>query len=290
MDARFFRNHPPAYFRWLRHGGLPCWMKEHGRGRVQSLVKDDRGQYIASLVFEDGYILEGKASEISNRVRWLRIYPDGQPLCDAPERGRLGIKAASAYAETQSEAEDGFEPSAPDLRPRPISDLDRLLQAQADDVRREIAATLSRIDPYRFEDLIQRLLVSIGYENVRVTSRSSDGGVDVIAEIKVGITSVKEVVQVKRRQGSIGRPVLDQLRGSLHRFGANRGTVITSGRFSRGVQDAAFERGAAPITLIDGDRLIDLLIEHQIGVRKRTIEVLEFEPADFASEEELEDL
>ncbi|MBP8973341.1 MAG: restriction endonuclease [Anaerolineae bacterium] len=172
----------------------------------------------------------------------------------------------------------------------PAHDIGRLVKTQADAVRKQVRETLFTIDPYSFETLIQRLLESMGYENVTVTSKSGDGGVDVVADIEVGITLVREVVQVKRRQGSLHRPVLDQLRGSLHRFDAMRGTIITSGRFSRGVQDAAFERGAAPITLIDGDRLIDLLIEHQIGVRKRTIEVLEFEPVDFASEEEPEDL
>lgn len=174
--------------------------------------------------------------------------------------------------------------------PSPGHDIGKLVKAQADTVRTQIAAALSKIDPYSFEGIIQRLLEAMGYENVTVTSRSSDGGVDVVADIEVGITLVREVVQVKRRQGSLHRPVLDQLRGSLHRFDANRGTIITSGRFSRGAQEAAFERGAAPITLIDGNRLIDLLIEHKIGVRKRTIEVLEFEPVDFASEEEPEDL
>ena len=42
--------------------------------------------------------------------------------------------------------------------------------------------------------------------------------------------------------------------------------------------EAAFAQGAAPITLIDGDKLVDLLIEHGIGVRKRAIEVLTFDP------------
>ena len=34
-------------------------------------------------------------------------------------------------------------------------------------------------------------------------------------------------------------------------------------------------------TLIDGDKLIDLLIEHGIGVRKRTLEVLTVDPDAF---------
>ena len=86
------------------------------------------------------------------------------------------------------------------------------------------------------------------------------------------------MLQVKRHRGTIHRPVLDQLRGSLHRFNAVRGTIISTGRFSKGVEEAAFERGAAPITLIDGEKLLDLLIENGIGVSKRPLEYLEFAP------------
>ncbi len=57
-------------------------------------------------------------------------------------------------------------------------------------------------------------------------------------------------------------------------------------RFSKGTQEAAFAGGAAPITLIDGDKLIDLLIQHGIGVRKKTVEVLEVVAEDFAMAEE----
>jgi restriction system protein len=68
------------------------------------------------------------------------------------------------------------------------------------------------------------------------------------------------------------------LRGSLHRFNAVRGTIITTGRFSKGVEEAAFERGAAPITLIDGEKLLDLLLKTEIGVNKRHVAYYEFAP------------
>ena len=53
----------------------------------------------------------------------------------------------------------------------------------------------------------------------------------------------------------------------------------------KGTRDAAFEPGAAPITLIDGEKLIDLLIAHGIGVRKKTLEVLDLDPEAFAEVE-----
>ena len=110
-------------------------------------------------------------------------------------------------------------------------------------------------------------------------------GVDVIGKIEVGITDVREVVQVKRHRKNIHRPVLDGLRGSLHRFQALRGTIITLDGFAKGAQDAAIEMGAAPITLIDGDKLLDLLIKHGIGVRTKAIELLELDEASLEGEE-----
>lgn len=144
-------------------------------------------------------------------------------------------------------------------------------------VREQLMNLPLDMDPYQFENLIRRLLEEMGYQDVETTSPANDKGVDVVGDIEVGITAVREVVQVKRHRHNIQRPVLDALRGSLHRFGAVRGTIITTSGFSKGTRDAAFERGAPPITLIDGGKLADLLIEHELGVRKKSIEILELD-------------
>jgi len=67
------------------------------------------------------------------------------------------------------------------------------------------------------ENLVKRLLEEMDYENVEVTTRSGDGGVDVVADIELGISSVREVVQAKRHRRAIQRKALDALRGSLYR-------------------------------------------------------------------------
>jgi len=157
--------------------------------------------------------------------------------------------------------------------------------------RQELGNYLKAMNPYQFEHLIKRLLEEMGYDNVSVTAASNDKGVDVTAEIEMGITKVNEVIQVKRQQSNVGRGILDGLRGSLHRFDAVQATVITTSGFSIGAKDAAFERGAAPITLIDGERLIGYLIEYGIGVRRQAYSVLEFDAdslSEFETEEELE--
>ena len=161
------------------------------------------------------------------------------------------------------------------------AEIRRLQEELRQQVREGIKALLMEMDPYAFEELVQRLLDAMGYQDTQTTTRSSDGGVDVLGTIKVGISEIKEVVQVKRQQANVGRPVLDGLRGSLYRFDAVQGTVITTSGVTRDARNVAFDRGAAPITLIDGDALVSLLIENEIGVEKRKIELWSLDPEAF---------
>lgn len=161
-----------------------------------------------------------------------------------------------------------------------------LLQRQTQRVREQLLVLLREMDPYAFEHLIAALLEAMGYEEPTVTSPSNDKGVDVVARIQLGISEVREVVQAKRHKGNVGRPVLDALRGSLHRFQAVRGTIITTGGFATGTKKAAFEAGAAPITLIDGERLVDLLMKYQIGAKSRPVVLWELDPAALAGGDE----
>lgn len=151
--------------------------------------------------------------------------------------------------------------------------------AQTDLLRDQLA----QMDPYRFESLIKDLLEAMDYEDVVVTKQSGDKGIDVIANYQFGITQIKEVVQVKRQQSAITRPILDQVRGALPYHQAIRGTIITLGYFAKGCQEAAIFPGAAPITLIDGDKLIELLLKHGVGVKKRQLTLIEVDDSYFAS-------
>ncbi|HPZ22848.1 MAG TPA: restriction endonuclease [Bacillota bacterium] len=149
--------------------------------------------------------------------------------------------------------------------------LSKLMKTLRDKQKEALRAKLEVMDPHAFEKLVKELLEAMEYEDVQVTAPSGDKGVDVVGKVQVGITSVTEVIQVKRRKGNITRPVLDALRGSLHRFGAFRGTIITLSDFAKGAKESALEKGAAPITLINGDMLMDLMIEHEVGVKKQEV-------------------
>lgn len=172
-------------------------------------------------------------------------------------------------------------------QPREVNQRRRLDEAAREyraQQRAQLRELLGKMHPYRFEHLIQELLAEMGYEDTTVTQQSGDKGIDVVATAKFGITTVKEVVQVKRVTGTTGRPVIDQLRGVLPLHGAIRGTVITLGTFAAGAKEVAVFVGAAPITLIDGETLIDLLIEHEVGVLPRTVPVYDVDEAFFSEQ------
>lgn len=159
--------------------------------------------------------------------------------------------------------------------PNPIVDketeLNRNIERFNKEQRELLKEYLAKTTPYQFENIIKDLLSSMGYEDVRVTSPTNDKGVDVTGISQNGITTVKEVIQVKRNIASnVQRKILDELRGCLHRFDAFQGTIITLSDFAKGAKDAAFEKGAAPLTLINGDKLIDLLIKNGVGINKKT--------------------
>jgi len=162
--------------------------------------------------------------------------------------------------------------------------LGKALPARKSDPRKELLEAVQRynehqkelLNPYKFEQLVGQLLEAMGYEQVEVTKASGDKGVDVIGQVQVGITTITEVVQVKRMQNTITRPYIDQLRGALPYHKAIRGTLITTGQFAPICADAALFPGAAPITLIDGDRLLELLIENNVGIRRsNAVELLD---------------
>ena len=144
-------------------------------------------------------------------------------------------------------------------------------------VRIRLRETLHEMDPRAFEHLIGELLTTLGFEDVEVTRYSGDGGIDVRAVLTVGgVTDVRTAVQVKRWSNSVAGRTVRELRGGLGP--QERGLIVTLSTFTRDARSEAEATDRTPITLIDGDRLIDLLVDNGIGVTARSVSVLELVP------------
>lgn len=228
--------------------------------------------------FLNRYSKYGAASSIKDTLR--------RRILNLVERNYI-TRAGNTYRITDSGIAYAADPG-PEQAQRPHQEALGAIKRHNDAQIQALRERLGKMDPYRFEALIRDLLEAMDYEDVVVTKQSGDKGVDVIANYQFGITQIKEVVQVKRHQAAINRPVVDQLRGALPYHQAIRGTIITLGRFAKGCTEAALYPGAAPITLIDGGKLIDLLVKHGVGIKKRPQTLLEIDESYFVEPEGVE--
>ena len=139
--------------------------------------------------------------------------------------------------------------------------------------RETLKKRLFQMNPYDFEFFISKLLKHMGYENIHVTPKSNDYGVDLTAEYGNHMSKFTVAVQAKIMQGNISRTVLDQLRGSLGYYQAEQGIIITTGDFAKGCKEAAELPGQPKIRLINGEQLLDYLFEYGIGIKKEKVEI-----------------
>ena len=135
--------------------------------------------------------------------------------------------------------------------------------------RAELSKVLHEMDPYAFERLAMRLLRECGFSKVSVTKKSGDNGIDGFGKVSLnGIVTINVAFQCKRYAGLVSNSAVRDFRGSLP-AGIEKGIFITTGAFSNGAVQEAMDFGKTPtIDLIDGENLINLLLEHDLGVSK----------------------
>jgi restriction system protein len=161
--------------------------------------------------------------------------------------------------------------------PATASPDDRLEQALGElkhSVAAELLEVLSQVSPQYFETIVLDLLHRMGYGASRADLQRvggvGDGGIDgVISLDRLGLEKV--YVQAKRWQGSVGWPDVQGFYGALAGQRANKGVFITTSTFSP--QALEFARSVERIVLIDGAKLEELMIEHEVGVTLRPVKV-----------------
>jgi len=142
-------------------------------------------------------------------------------------------------------------------------------------LKQDLLNQLLRLNYPAFAHLMQALLERSGYSRVQVTGRLQPrgrimhGGVDLTAYTQTDLETILTVAQLKQYRQLVGRRFVDELRGSMLRLSAGQGLLITTSRFSAAVRKLAAGTEVAPVRLIDGQELAELLIEHRIGIRER---------------------
>ena len=141
-----------------------------------------------------------------------------------------------------------------------------LIEDKNREVRQSLLDRALAASPAEFESLVGELLAAMGFEEVELTPMSGDGGIDVRGTLVVGdAVRIRMAVQAKRWKGNVSTPTVQQVRGSL---GAHeQGLIITTSDFSKVAKAEANRSNAAPVALMNGERLAALLAKYEIGVK-----------------------
>lgn len=243
-------------------------------GQIYRFVREiAQGDYVLSYIKESREILIGVVAgpytykpdgggfperyPHAHPVQWLkRVSRDS---FGAPARNSMGsaltvfsldehLDKFHAKATASAEQEpDQVEPTPPFFED---------VKARADEL---ISDLISRLDPYDFQDLVAGLLRAMGFKAVSVP-RGPDRGIDIIAHPdSFGFERPRIKVQVKHRKGSVSGPEMRSFLGALR--SGDSGLYASTGGFTSGAQHEA-ERSREPVTLLDRDGFINLLLEN----------------------------
>ncbi len=139
-----------------------------------------------------------------------------------------------------------------------------------------------------FERLVVELLVKMGYGGSRPDASKAiggtgDEGIDgIIKEDKLGLDII--YIQAKRWENTVGRPEIQKFAGALQGQRAKKGVFITTANFSKEASEYA-SRIDNKIVLVDGERLAEFMIDHNIGVSPITTYEVKRIDLDYFSEE-----
>ena len=137
-----------------------------------------------------------------------------------------------------------------------------------DDFKDTLLAAIAKMSPKKFEAFSRALLNRMGVEfTEKGVQISNDGGIDGYGyHIDANdFRTTRVVIQCKRYNSApVSEPEINQFLGAMNKYQADYGVFITNGRFTKAAKTAA--REGSPITLIDGNDLVRLVIRYELYI------------------------
>jgi len=139
----------------------------------------------------------------------------------------------------------------------------------SEDWRVQILDQIKQFSPKKFESFSRLLLSHMGikFDREKGVKMSGDHGIDGYGYFESDeFRTAKVVIQCKRYTDSpVSEPEIDKFKGVMMSFNADYGIFITTSFFTRQAQSKAV-LGVNTVTLIDGQRLIDLIEKYQLHI------------------------
>jgi restriction system protein len=224
--------------------------------------------------------LKSGNNRFHNQVAWARQYLIWEGLLDKSVRGtwKLTEKGKNTHLDYK-ESHKLFlkwveiNQKAKKIQTKEIIDSQENLPPENQSLNAEnsLIDILKSLSPSGFENISKELLREHGFENVEVTGKSHDGGIDGYGILEINpFVSFKVIFQCKRYSGSVSRAQVGDFRNAM--IGrAEKGIILTTGTFTKEAQKEANRDGAPPIELVDGEKLVEMFEKVELGLKPRTI-------------------
>lgn len=265
-----------------------------GSGSIAELVEET-----AKVMNLDEAILEishgnTNLSEFEYRCAWARTNLKAIGLVDNSERGVWTLTTAGRAATSETEVRQAVSEHYKRYRSKKKAEskLEQIessnsvvveeFQSLGEEWKEKLLVVLKNMDAEAFERLCQRVLRESNFEEVEVTGKSGDGGIDGVGILKMNLLSFRVVFQAKRYKETVQPSVVRDFRGGMVGR-ADKGLIITTARFTSGARREAVRDGAPAIDLVDGERFCALLKSLGLGVSTKMVEKVEIDEQFFAN-------
>jgi restriction system protein len=136
----------------------------------------------------------------------------------------------------------------------------------------KLIEVLQSLSPTGFEYICGRLLREYDFENIEITQRSHDGGIDGYADLKINpFVTLSVFFQCKRYQGSVPTEKVQAFMGVMetNKRSVENGLFITTGSFPKA--SIEIEKNNVKLELIDGDKLVEMFEKVELGVKPKLV-------------------
>lgn len=213
--------------------------------------------------------LKNGASRVRNQVAWARQYCVSADLIDSSKRGVWSLTEQGFKHPLEADDIYNIVKSVRFTKPNTTNtNYEELIDTEPHET--ELLEILKSLSPAGFERICQRLLHESGFEQVVITGKSNDGGIDGHGVLKLNpLVSFNVIFQCKRYKDSVSSPQIRDFRGAMAGR-ADKGIFITTGRFTQEAKKEARRDGVPPIELVDGEMLVNMFEQYELGVKPVT--------------------
>ncbi|MDR1965332.1 MAG: restriction endonuclease [Synergistaceae bacterium] len=261
-------------------------LKEKGGSATTKEVRDGIAE---KMKLSDEFLMEryDKSGQLrfNNQVYWAKQYLTWDGFVSTSKRGiwsltDKGLETSLNYDEAltlfnrwvkihnDARKAQNDDPSA-DVDTEQEYELESEIEAE-DSL--PLIEVLKKTTPIGFENLCGRLLREYDFEDIKITQRSHDGGIDGIAILKLNpFVNMSVYFQCKKYEGTVPISHIREFIGVLEseKRGVDKGLFITTGSLPSSAYE--LERNNTKLELIEGEKLVEMFEKAELGVTPRIV-------------------